>query len=227
MVTFMVTEGVIKFAAQHDRSALEPGRYGKLAAKLIAWREVLAKLQLVGQDPERYGGAGYGNVSARVGPAGARGARAMLITGTQTGGLARIGLSHLCLVDRYDYQCNRVHSRGLTEPSSETMTHGAIYDVSPAIRFVYHAHSPTIWRHAAALRIPTTDPRIPYGTPEMAVAVQRLYSSSTLPAVRIVAMGGHEDGVLVFGHSPDEAGEALIRYLARGFEMSCRNLACE
>ena len=47
----------------------------------------------------------------------------MLITGTQTGGIARIKASHLCLVERYDYERNCVESRGTIEPSSETMTH--------------------------------------------------------------------------------------------------------
>jgi L-ribulose-5-phosphate 4-epimerase len=215
-------EGVIKFQARHERRALEPSRFGELACKLIAWREVFAKLGLVGQDPARYGGAGYGNVSARVGPASApRGARAMLITGTQTGGLAHIGLGHLCLVEHYDYRENRVSSRGLSEPSSETMTHGAIYDLSPAIRFVFHAHSPAIWRRARELRIPTSDERVAYGTPEMALEVLRLYTSSTLPTVRILAMGGHEDGIIVFSHSAEEAGDVLVRTLARAYEASC------
>lgn len=218
----MYDEGVIKFAAEHAHRALEPARYGELACRLVSWREVMAKLGLVGQDPGRYGGAGYGNVSARVGPAGVRGARAMLVTGTQTGGMARIGLQQLCLVERYDYERNWVKSSGLIEPSSETMTHGAIYDLSPAIRFVFHAHGPVIWRQAAALRLPTTDPRVAYGTPEMAREVQRLWGSSTLQATRILAMGGHEDGIIVFAHTAEEAGQVLVSTLARAYEGVCR-----
>ncbi len=66
----MSGEGVIKFRSEHQACALPAYRYGKLCCKLSAWREVMAKTQLVGQDPARYGGAGYGNVSARVGPLG-------------------------------------------------------------------------------------------------------------------------------------------------------------
>jgi ribulose-5-phosphate 4-epimerase/fuculose-1-phosphate aldolase len=146
----------------------------------------------------------------------------MLITGTQTGGLERLGLCDLCLVERYDYANNRVVSRGERKPSSETMTHGAIYDLSPAIRFVFHAHSPVIWQRAAALRIPTTDPRVPYGTPAMAMEAQRLYFGTTLEAKRILAMGGHEDGIIVFGQSAAQAGEVLVTHLARAFELACR-----
>ncbi len=219
----MHDEGVIKFRADHQSGPLDAQRYGDLACRLGSWREVLSKLQLVGQDPKRYGGAGYGNVSARVGPPGTpRGKRAMMISGTQTGGLHRLGLSDLCVVDRYDYARNWVRSRGERLPSSETMTHGAIYDLSPAIRFVFHAHSPVIWRQAAVLRIPTTDARVAYGTPQMACEAQRLYFGSTLDAMRIMAMGGHEDGIIVFGGDAEQAGQVMVTYLARAYELTCR-----
>jgi len=55
----------------------------------------------------------------------------------------------------------------------------------------------------------------------MALAVQDLYRSTALSEVRILAMGGHEDGVLVFGHTAEEAGQVLLTYLARSFEHQC------
>ena len=71
----MYDEGVIKFTARHRSEPLPPRAYGALCCKLVAWREIMAMTQLVGQDPSRYGGAGYGNVSGRVGPpSAARGA---------------------------------------------------------------------------------------------------------------------------------------------------------
>ena len=216
-------EGVIKFAAEHDLRPLEPRRYVDLACKLVAWREILSKTQLVGQDPQRYGGAGYGNVSARLGPPSlGQGRRRFLITGTQTGGKAWLALDDFCAVDRYDYRRNAVESFGVTLPSSESMTHGAIYDLSPQIRFVYHAHSPTIWRRARDLRLPTTDRKVAYGTPEMALEVQRLYQTTGLAERRVFAMGGHEDGVVAFGHTPEQAGQAIINTLARAYEMECQ-----
>jgi ribulose-5-phosphate 4-epimerase/fuculose-1-phosphate aldolase len=219
----MELEGVVKFTAEHTHSALPARRYGGLVCQLVAWREIMSKTQLVGQDPRLYGGAGYGNVSGRVGPPGAGlGRRAMLITGTQTGGLERVGLGHFCLVERYDYHRNTVESRGSVEPSSETMTHGAIYDLSPHIRFVFHGHGPVIWRQARALRIPTSDEAVAYGTPAMAEEVHRLYRSSSLAQTGIMAMGGHEDGIIVFGRTAEEAGRVLITYLARAYERVCR-----
>jgi ribulose-5-phosphate 4-epimerase/fuculose-1-phosphate aldolase len=216
-------EGVIKFEAEHLFEGLDARCFGEVACKLIAWREIIGRLGLVGQEAGRYGGAAYGNVSARVGPPSAvRGQRAMIISGSQTGGIDRIDLSHLCLVDRYDSRRNWVRSRGPIEPSSETMTHGAIYDLSPAIRFVLHAHSPVLWRARQTLRMPTSDPRVPYGTPEMAREVERLYRGTTLQATNILAMGGHEDGIIAFGQSVEQAGQTLVTWLARAYESCCR-----
>ena len=214
-----VDEGVIKFSVERRAQALAPRRYQALASKLIAWREILARTGLVGQDPARYGGAGYGNVSARVGaPASPRGARPFLISGTQTSGLTSIGLGELCVVERYDLRNNRAISEGLIDPSSESLTHGAIYDLSPHIRAVLHAHAPLIWRRARELRLPTTDPRAAYGTTDIAYEAQRLYRSTALPERRILAMGGHEDGIIVFGKTVQEAGAVRIRSLAQAFE---------
>jgi hypothetical protein len=36
------------------------------------------------------------------------------------------------------------------------------------------------------------------------------------------SMAGHEDGVVVFGKTADEAGEVLIRGLARAYEAVCQ-----
>src|SRR5262249_58668700 len=100
-------------------------------------------------------------------------------------------------------------------PSSESLTHGAIYDIAPAARVVLHGHAPEIWRHARALGIPVTPVEVANGTPQMALEVQRLYRESTLSGTGILAMGGHEDGVLAFGGSAGEAGGTLGRHPAR------------
>jgi len=214
-------EGVIKFRVEHEQRALSPREHGELANKLIAWREILARTGLVGQDPALYGGAGYGNVSARVGaPSSPRGARPFLISGTQTSGLARIDLPQLCLVRRYVLAENRAESSGLVHPSSESLTHGAIYDLSPHIRAVLHAHTPAIWRQARRLRLPTTNAVVAYGTVEMAQEVRRLYRDTALGEQQIFSMGGHEDGVVVFGRSVEEAGGVLVRALARALELA-------
>ena len=105
-------------------------------------------------------------------------------------------------------------------PSSESLTHAAIYDIAPAARAVLHGHAPEIWRHASALGIPVTRPGVANGTPEMALEVQRLFRESTLSAIGILAMGGHEDGVIAFGATLEEAGAILVRHLARALVRS-------
>jgi len=215
-------EGVIRFDVQHETRPLEERVLGETARVLSAWREILANLGLLGRDPARYEGLGYGNVSARVGPFGdvARGRRRFLVTGTQTAGVAQATLREFCLVESWDLGRNRVSSSGLVAPSSESLTHAALYDASPAIRVVLHAHAPGLWRHARALGLAVTDPGAPNGTPAMALEAQRLYREGTFAATRVVAMGGHEDGVLAFGHSAAEAGTALVAQLARALALA-------
>jgi len=217
-----VDEGAIKFHAEHRQEPLEEGSFRKLACRLIAWREILAKTRLVGQEPGLYGGFGYGNVSGRVGaPSLPRWRRRFLITGTQTSGKPCMSLADFCVVEAVDPVRNRVESRGPLLPSSESMTHGAIYALGSHVRFVFHAHSPTLWNRARELRLPTTDPRVPYGTPEMAREVERLYRATALAETNLLAMGGHEDGVIAFGRTAEEAGLALLRHLARAYESDC------
>jgi ribulose-5-phosphate 4-epimerase/fuculose-1-phosphate aldolase len=217
-------EGAIKFEARHSESPLDARRFGDLVCQLVAWREILARTGLVGRDPQLYGGYAYGNVSARTGPfPGARHERAFVVSGSGSSAKHRVGLADFTLVTRCEPGYNRVTSRGPCLPSSESLTHGAIYDLAPHIRFVFHVHSPTIWRRAQALRLPVTPPSAPYGSPEMAREVERLYRSSALAEMGIVAMGGHEDGIVVFGRTAEEAGQVVLRYLARAYEAECRS----
>jgi len=132
-----------------------------------------------------------------------------------------MGLDDFCLVETCDPERNAVASRGLVLPSSESMTHGALYDLGSHIRVVLHAHSPVIWRRARALRLPTTDPQVPYGTRRMAREVSRLYQETALAETRVLAMGGHQDGVIAFGRSAREAGCALIETLAGAYQAAC------
>ena len=94
------------------------------------------------------------------------------------------------------------------------MSHGALYDANAGIRFVFHGHIPVIWRNAQALGLPCTRPETAYGTVEMAREVASLYRSSTLHEKRVLAMLGHEDGIVSFGRTAEEAGQALVNTLA-------------
>ncbi|MCB1644526.1 MAG: class II aldolase/adducin family protein [Pseudomonadales bacterium] len=192
------TEGVIKYANFHEHS--DPGL--AIPAELQHWRERLMQAGLVGQDPARYDGYGFGNLSVRVGTG-------LLVTGSQTGHVREALAQHFALVTRWDTANNALWSQGLVAPSSESMSHAAVYDACPEVAAVFHAHSPDIWQAVDRLGIAATGAEIPYGTPEMAVAVARLVQSAS----GILVMKGHEDGVLSWGTTGAEAGEILMQAL--------------
>jgi hypothetical protein len=98
------------------------------------------------------------------------------------------------------------------------MTHCALYDLDSSVEYVFHVHSPGIWRNAGTFDIPGTKAGIEYGTPEMAEEMRRLFRESPARFRRIISLGGHEDGIISFGRSPEEAGLLILRYLARSLE---------
>lgn len=171
------------------------------------------RLGLTGRDPGRYGGLAYGNVSQRAE------AGCFIVSGTQTGGKPCLGAEDYCLVLDFDLEENRLRAEGPVAPSSEALTHGAVYSAAPQAGCVIHVHSPEIWRQARSLEIPLTDESIPYGTPEMGRAVGLAALRS---AAGVVAMGGHEDGVLAFAGCPHEAALRLLRCLAKAVELELR-----
>jgi ribulose-5-phosphate 4-epimerase/fuculose-1-phosphate aldolase len=217
----MEREGVIQFQALHDEGPLGAELEGHARA-LSGWRAVLKALGVVGQDPRRYEGLGFGNLSVRVPPfRGPRGQEsAFLVTGTQTGAKERLSLENVCVVERWDLRKNRVWSRGRALPSSESLTHGAVYDVVPGARAVLHVHAPAIFTRAHALSLPATPPDVGYGTPAMAASVSRLWQETDLRTVRVFVMAGHEDGVVAFGSDLADAGARLMDVLALALAQS-------
>ncbi len=196
------TEGVVKY---HIDFTPSPAPDWALLAELDGWRTLLFRLGLTGLDPGRYGGLAYGNVSRRV--AGGR----FLVSGTQTGGIERLGAEHYCWVTDFDVERNALVAEGPIRPSSEALTHAAVYRAAAEIEYVLHVHSPELWRLAGRLGLPITDPRVAYGTPAMALEVEALLRK---PGVRVIAMGGHEDGLIAVGETVEAAAGPLIRKLA-------------
>lgn len=204
-------DGIIKNQLEHTAA---PPLAEESLHEINTWRQLVYGLKLVGQDPTRYGGYGYGNVSRRIPPFDAPvNQRAFVITGTQTGGIPLLTPAHYTVVTAYSPERNLLVSQGPRKPSSESLTHGSVYDQDAAIRWVIHAHSPEIWHNAAALNLPTTAPEVLYGSPEMAGEVWRLFAETQARRRGIFVMGGHEDGVVAFGASAEEAAEVLIKTL--------------
>ena len=204
-------EGVIKFR-QEFRDGILPEL--RILRELNFWRNILHKEGLIGRNPEKYGGFGYGNVSQRLEPhLSSANKRRFVITGSQTQNLLKLEDKDYVIVHEYHPEENFVIAGGVIQASSESMTHGELYNLDNSIRAVFHSHSSPIWRNSEYLGIPTTRENIAYGTPEMAEEVRRLYRETNMERVRIFSMGGHEDGIFAFGANAREAGYTLLRYL--------------
>jgi hypothetical protein len=201
-------EGVVQFNLTFLPTEPLPAA---MLLSLNAWRQILYRLGLIGQDSRRYGGLGFGNISIR---AASGNAAAFVISGTQTGGLDRLYPEHYALVTAFDPLNNSVVAEGAARPSSESLTHGSLYRLDRSIGAVIHAHSPEIWTLADSIGIPVTRRDVLYGTPEMAEEVCRLFLNTPVSVLKIFAMGGHEDGIVAFGGSLEQAGLTLVRYLA-------------
>lgn len=217
MNTGMQEEGVIKFDLEFSTSTATPSVDLR---ELNAWRRLLWQLELIGQDSKRYGGYGFGNVSQRI-PADHApvNKRQFIVTGSQTGALGRLDESHYVLVTEYDPEENRITATGPIPPSSESLTHGVIYNIDNKIHAVLHAHSPDIWHAADELNLPLTGTAVEYGTPEMAREVQRLFRDRDVRQRKIFIMRGHQDGVVSFGASAREAGGIMLDTLARSYAL--------
>jgi len=170
-------------------------------AALNDCRNRLFDAGLIGHDAVH--DVGYGNLSVRADDG------AFIITGTQTGHIARTGAGHYSTVTGYDIEANTVRCVGPVQASSEALTHAAIYELDPGIHAIAHVHSAGLWRRLLN-RIPTTSPNVPYGTPEMAREFGRLYRETDLAETGVAVMAGHDDGIVAFGADIDEASRRIL-----------------
>jgi ribulose-5-phosphate 4-epimerase/fuculose-1-phosphate aldolase len=203
-----MTEGVIQYRLDFTPGPPPPP---DRIRELNAWRTILHRLGLTGRDPVRYEGLAYGNVSVRL----TQNPSHFLISGSQTGGLEHLTQRNYVEVTDFDVAANRLTARGCIPPSSEALTHAAVYQADRGVTCVIHVHSPELWSNAELLGLPTTARHIPYGTPEMAKAIQELVIRQGVP---VIAMLGHEDGILAYGKTIEDAAQTLIHYLATSLQ---------
>jgi ribulose-5-phosphate 4-epimerase/fuculose-1-phosphate aldolase len=210
-------EGVIKFQLHYTPTAVLPLPVDELntaVSALNAWRTLCLRLGVIGQNPTRYEGYGFGNISQRRGSTGN-----FLISGTQTGHLPQLTVQEYALVTACDPAQNAVWATGTCKPSSEAMTHAILYRLEPQIGAIIHGHDPAIWQATAQLGLPQTDTAVAYGTPAMAAEVTRLWQASDVAQRGIFTMGGHEDGVVAFGPTLEAAGAILVQTLVRAWQL--------
>ena len=131
-------------------------------------------------------GIGFGNISLRHGDS-----NQFYITGSATGGIAKLGATHIAKVNQVDASTNRLWCEGPLIASSESMSHAAIYTQLPWVKGVIHIHNLAFWR-AALHQVPTTDAEAPYGSPEMVDSIIDLLQTTELPQSKLFVMEGHE-----------------------------------
>jgi ribulose-5-phosphate 4-epimerase/fuculose-1-phosphate aldolase len=194
-----IDEGYIKYVSHWT-----PGSATHIAAarELDTWRKPLYEAGLIGQYKDL--GIGYGNISVR------RGSRDLfLISGTQTGHLPATDEQHYSLVTDCDIRNNIVRCSGPIQASSEAMTHAAIYALGDAIGAVVHVHSAELWQRSLG-KLPTTDPDVAYGTPDMARELDRLYRLEGFKDAGVAVLAGHDEGLISFGTTLEEAANRVL-----------------
>ncbi len=201
----VIDDGVIKY----DRSnfshsgPLEIVEYSDLEL----WREKLFALNLIGEYKNE--GVGFGNMSEvkncsqfynSVLPQ-------FVITGTQTGKYPKLDGRHYTRVLDYNIDQLKLTAMGPLEASSEALTHAAIYSFNKKIKAVIHVHSSKIWKGMIEDKADFTSNNIPYGTIEMAKATQDCIAGKDFGSF---CMHGHEDGIVSYGRSLEEAGNLIL-----------------
>jgi len=194
-----MTEGYIKFNFNWEqKDILIPA---ELYKTLEEERTRLYELGLIGVYPD---GVGFGNISVR-----AEEDSSFFISGSSTGQFRQLNPSHYALVKRFNLAENSVSCSGKIKASSESMTHAAVYEALPDVHAVVHIHSLMLWSELLYI-CPHTPAEIAYGTPEMALAVQRLATGFKSGDEKIIIMGGHREGILSFGRNLHEATTQII-----------------
>jgi ribulose-5-phosphate 4-epimerase/fuculose-1-phosphate aldolase len=191
-----MTEGYIKFNCNWIKQ-----EFNEDITEINKLRNKLYSLNLIGAYEN---GIGFGNISIREG-------NNFIITGSKTGGIENLTNNHFTKVTNWYFNKNNLTCEGPIEASSESLTHAAIYTSNSNINAVIHVHNLNLWEKLIN-KIPTTDEKAEFGTPEMAYEIMKLFRENQVTKKRILIMGGHKEGIISFGKNLEEAGNVLLDY---------------
>ena len=193
-------DGVIKYHVQHHNTKTPDfSQY----AELEALRSRLFALGLIGETPD---GIGYGNLSFRN-----KGERKFTITATQTGKQPKLNPAEYIRITDYDFDTFTVFSEGEFKPSSEALSHAMIYEVHPDIQAVIHIHSKPLWQMMIDTHTLATTAE--YGTADMVQEIADIYQSHNPFKHNAFVMKGHEDGIITFGKTIQQAELTLYHLI--------------
>jgi L-ribulose-5-phosphate 4-epimerase len=195
----MTVSKYVKFTYERARADFAP--FAALA-ELNACRRRLLALRLIGLDSS---GIGFGNLSVRDGAT-----RNFFVTGSATGGFPKLSSTDCVRVVGYDFKNNSLRYEGTAIPSSESLTHAAIYNSDSTTSAVIHCHDLALWTSLLD-RVPTTSKAVAYGTPEMAYEIIRLFQEGDVRNKKMFVMAGHQAGIVAFGKNLEDAFDVLMR----------------
>ena len=194
----MIDEGYVKYQCNWIKSeAIDLNEI----AELNKWRNKLYELGLIG---EYENGIGFGNISIRCSQP-----EQFVVSGTQTGNLPVLNEQHYTRVTNFDLEQNSLTCYGPIKASSESLTHGTLYQIDPKVNAIIHVHNLELWQELM-YKVSTTEKNVSYGTPEMAKEIIRLFKQDNLIDKKILVMSGHEEGIISFGENLEEAANILL-----------------
>ena len=192
-------DGVIKYSIEHQ-TITAPLFSGY--EQLEALRTRLFTLGLIGEKD----GIGYGNLSMRD-----DNSKSFFITATQTGRKQTLSREYYTYISDYDFSTFKVISQGTHKPSSEALSHAMIYAIDERITTVIHIHSLALWNFMQAKNYFFTTAE--YGTAEMVEEIVGLYDNFDPMMNNAFVMKGHEEGIITFGRSVEEAELVLYNIM--------------
>lgn len=193
----MAQEGLIQFNCNLKHENIDNN---EIISAINECRTRLFDLGLIGVDEN---GQGYGNISTRT--LGNK----FIITASQTGKYRILESEHFILVEKCNFLENQVCAMGKNIPSSESLTHGAVYESDNAIGAVIHIHYKKLWDYCMDKKFISTPDETGFGSVKLANAIIFLFKNSRIREQKIFAMGGHESGVITFGRDLQDAEKTL------------------
>ena len=102
----------------------------------------------------------------------------------------------------------------MSQPSSECITHGAIYSLDKEINAVVHIHNEKLWNFMLENDLLSTNDT-PYGTPEMVEDVINIYKDIDVLSNNVFVMKGHFEGIVSFGKNIAQAEKAVYEIIKK------------
>ena len=196
-------EGVVKYNLEFKEDKLDiTSEYRELEEI----REELYSLGLIGAYED---GIGFGNISIKE-----EDSNAFIITATQTGHLSSLSQKDYSKVLDIDFKNFKTIACGESKPSSECITHGAIYKLDENIKAVIHIHNEKLWNLMLENNYLSTNDT-PYGTIEMVEDVVSMYKNIKPLENNLFVMKGHEEGIVCFGSTLKEAKLKLFSLIKK------------